>query len=77
MGFFVLFIITTLSIGIVQRDSGGSSIMSGIEPDASQADATIEVEADSVPASVEDEATEDGESTADTTPEPSLPDDSD
>ena len=34
VGFFVLFIMTTLSIGILQRDSGGSSIMSDVETTA-------------------------------------------
>ncbi len=34
VGFFVLFIMTTLSIGILQRDSGGSSIMSDVEATA-------------------------------------------
>ncbi len=34
VGFFVLFIMTTLSIGILQRDSGGSSIMSDVETPA-------------------------------------------
>lgn len=34
VGFFVLFIMTTLSIGILQRDSDGSSIMSDVEATA-------------------------------------------
>ena len=80
VGFFVLFILTTLSIGIAQRESGSSSIMSGIEADAPEAEASTEVDAESIPApieAVENEATEDDEGTAEATPGPSIPDDPD
>ena len=87
VGFFVLFILTTLSIGIAQRGSNSSSIMSDVEQDIPETDAAIDTEVDAIPApaeavpppaeAVEDEATEADDSAAYTTPEPSVPDDSD
>ena len=85
VGFFVLFILTTLSIGIVQRGSSSSSIMSGVSQDAPETDTAIDDEADAAPApavpapteAVEEEGIEGDDSTVDTTPEPTVPDDSD
>ncbi len=87
VGFFVLFILTTLSIGIVQRGSGSSSIMSGVEQNVPETDAAIDADAEAIPEPaetvpapaeiVDDEGSEGDDSTASTTPEPSVPDDPD
>ena len=80
VAFFVLFIFTTLSIGIVQRGDNSSSIMSDVEQDGPDADAAIEPESEALPAAtvtipppaevVEGDETEGDDSSADTTPEP-------
>ena len=85
VAFFVLFIFTTLSIGIVQRGSNSSSIMSGVEQDAPDTDAAIDTESEALPTATETvpapaeagegEGTEGDDDTADTPPEPSVPDD--
>lgn len=40
VGCFVLFIVTTVSIGILQREGGGSSIMLDVDPTAAEEAAT-------------------------------------
>ena len=74
VGFFVLFILTTLTIGILQRGAGSSSIMSGLDLETSQADElpdTVDV-GEGVEIVDSEDAAESEEP-----PEPTLPDDRD
>jgi len=85
VGFFVLFMVTTVSIGVLQRGRSASSVMQGVEapeadaapaappvaePAAPQAGAPAPAESSSEPAPASNDAAAAPQSPADTAPPP-------
>lgn len=73
VAFFVLFIMTTLSIGIMQRGASSSSIMSGLDPEpaaavADEEEAVSEPFDEADPLGLSTESTEDEAPSADEAP---------